>query len=158
MQELIKKLIGLNISIDLIEDRLDIKSPNGFIKPDILNEINLHKDKLMEFIITNDKSSSKRIFTSIPLIYNQSDYALWQREYLTESVLEGQLNYWKDKLSGYQTLNFPTDYVRSSTIDYKGAYEGFKLTKNLSDKLRYLSKSRGVTMNSVLLSSVNILL
>ncbi|PZX36282.1 non-ribosomal peptide synthase protein (TIGR01720 family)/amino acid adenylation domain-containing protein, partial [Nonlabens dokdonensis] len=85
------------------------------------------------------------------------DYALWQREYLIGSVLEEQLSYWKDKLSGYQTLNFPTDYSRPLTIDYKGASEGFRLSKDLSDKLRKLSRLRGVTLNSVLLSSVNIL-
>ncbi|AGC75283.1 non-ribosomal peptide synthetase [Nonlabens dokdonensis] len=86
------------------------------------------------------------------------DYAVWQREYLTGSVLEEQLSYWKDKLSGYQPLNFPTDYARPTTIDYKGSSEEFTLSKGLSGKLRRLAKLRGVTMNSVLLSSINILL
>ena len=31
------------------------------------------------------------------------DYALWQRSYLSEQMLEKQLSYWKDKLSGCQT-------------------------------------------------------
>jgi hypothetical protein len=47
------------------------------------------------------------------------DYALWQRSYLSGEILEKQLSYWKEKLSGYQTLEFPTDYARPGEIDYR---------------------------------------
>ncbi|WKL50110.1 amino acid adenylation domain-containing protein [Flavobacterium pectinovorum] len=86
------------------------------------------------------------------------DYAVWQRNYLTGEVLEKQLGYWKTKLSGYQTLEFPTDHARPTQINYKGSHEGFILSKEVSEQLRLLAQRLGVTLHSVMLSSVNILL
>ncbi|MCV9934566.1 amino acid adenylation domain-containing protein [Flavobacterium sp. LS1R47] len=86
------------------------------------------------------------------------DYALWQRDYLTGDYLTKQLKYWKEKLTGYQALEFPTDYARPSVIDYRGAIQEFSFNKELSKKLRDLAQREGVTLNSLLLSAVNILL
>ncbi|NOU19599.1 MAG: amino acid adenylation domain-containing protein, partial [Bacteroidales bacterium] len=86
------------------------------------------------------------------------DYAIWQRAYLTGDILEKQLSYWKSKLSGYQNLELPTDYVRPSKIDYSGSVERFTLSEDISQKLRTLAKQFGVTLHSVMLSSINILL
>ena len=96
---------------------------------------------------------------SLPALEIQyKDYAIWQRAYLTGDILEQQLSYWKDKLSGYQTLALPTDYPRPSQVDYKGAYQAFSLNKKISQKLRTLAKDYGVTLHSVMLSATNILL
>ncbi|RYF84524.1 MAG: hypothetical protein EOO00_15135, partial [Chitinophagaceae bacterium] len=93
-----------------------------------------------------------------PLEIQYRDYALWQRSYLSGSLLEEQLGYWKSKLSGYQTLNFPTDYVRPSSIDYNGSREGFTLSREVSDRLRALAKENKVTLHSILLSATAVLL
>jgi amino acid adenylation domain-containing protein len=85
------------------------------------------------------------------------DYSLWQRSYLTGEILEKQLSYWKEKLSGYQTLEFPKDYTRPASIDYKGESQGFTINKEVSKKLRGLAQQCGATLNSVMLSSMNIL-
>ncbi|MEP7141396.1 MAG: amino acid adenylation domain-containing protein [Ferruginibacter sp.] len=96
---------------------------------------------------------------SLPALEIQyKDYAVWQRTYLTGDILKKQLSYWKDKLSGYQTLELPTDYVRPGKIDYSGSSLGFKLNEQTSQKLRALAQRYGVTLHSVLLSSINILL
>ena len=86
------------------------------------------------------------------------DYAVWQRSYLTGEVLEKQLSYWKDKLSGYQTLELPTDYARPGEIDYRGSSQIFIVGGETSQKLRALAQRFGVTLYSVMLSSINILL
>jgi amino acid adenylation domain-containing protein len=86
------------------------------------------------------------------------DYAVWQKNHLTGEVLANQLNYWKNKLAGYQTLELPTDYARPGQINYAGSTLSFKLDKNLSNSLRDLAQVYGVTLHTVLLSSVNILL
>jgi amino acid adenylation domain-containing protein len=86
------------------------------------------------------------------------DYALWQRSYLTGKTFEKQLNYWKEKLIGYQTLQLPTDFKRPNQIDYKGAFQGFVLNREISEKLRHLSHQYGATLHSVILSSITILL
>ena len=96
---------------------------------------------------------------SLPALEIQyKDYALWQRSYLTGEVLEKQIRYWKDKLSGYQTLELPTDYARPADTDYRGSSEYFKLNKAVSGRLRALAKDNGVTLHSVMLGSISILL
>ena len=96
---------------------------------------------------------------SLPALEIQyKDYAVWQRSYLTGEVLEQQLSYWKDKLSGYQTLALPIDFARPNAVDYCGSYQEFTINKDISDQLRGLAKHYGVTLHSVLLSSINILL
>ncbi len=86
------------------------------------------------------------------------DYACWQRAYLTGEVLNRQLSYWKDKLTGYQTLEFPTDYVRPNKVDYNGGLQKFVLNREISQKLRSLAQTHGISLNSVMLSSLKVLL
>ncbi|NOU19051.1 MAG: amino acid adenylation domain-containing protein [Bacteroidales bacterium] len=86
------------------------------------------------------------------------DYAVWQRAFLVGDTLEKQLNYWKTKLSGYQDLELPTDYVRPNKINNEGSSEEFSIDKAISQKLRALSQHYGVTLQSVMLSSFSILL
>ena len=86
------------------------------------------------------------------------DFAVWQRTYLTGEVLENQLGYWKSKLSGYQTLEFPTDYIRPSHIDYKGGHVGFVLNSDTSDKKISTSQIKIVILaiNQLLISQIKI--
>lgn len=85
------------------------------------------------------------------------DYALWQRSYIKSEELKNQLNYWKQKLEGYQSLELPTDYVRPSRINYKGNHKNFAVNDRTTIKLRALAKRNGVTLNSVILSCINVL-
>lgn len=99
-----------------------------------------------------------RRFSLPPLEIQYKDYATWQKAYLSGEILENQLNYWRDKLSGYQTLELTTDYARPAEINYRGASEIFTLDSDVSDRLRGLARRLGVTLHSVMLSSINILL
>jgi hypothetical protein len=99
-----------------------------------------------------------RAFSLPPLEIQYKDYALWQRSWLTGENLQRQLSYWKNKLSGHQTLQLPTDYPRPGKIDYKGAFLRFSIDKNISQQLRGLAQRYGVTLNSVMLSGFTILL
>lgn len=96
---------------------------------------------------------------SLPALSIQyKDYALWQRNYLFQSILEQQVSYWEKKLYGFETLNFPLDYIRPKRIDYKGNVFTFSISSSLSNRVRHLSRSRGITLNSALLGSFSILL
>lgn len=96
-------------------------------------------------------------FSLPPLAIQYKDYALWQRSYLTGDVLANQINYWKEKLSGYEMLALPTDYARPNQVDYRGLREYFTINKATSDKLLVLAKAHRTTLHSLLLSCVNIL-
>ncbi|MDA3929169.1 MAG: amino acid adenylation domain-containing protein, partial [Prolixibacteraceae bacterium] len=93
-----------------------------------------------------------------PLEIQYKDYAAWQKIYLTDKTLKKQLEYWKGKLLGYQTLEFPTDYARPNLISYKGASQNFTINKETSLELRKLIKKLGVSLHTLMLSSFHILL
>lgn len=86
------------------------------------------------------------------------DYALWQRNYLEGEKLDVQLNYWKNKLAGYETLNLPTDKTRPVRMDYAGSNFNFKLNEELSQQLRERAKELNVSLYSLLLSGYYLLL
>ncbi|MCH8623098.1 amino acid adenylation domain-containing protein, partial [Undibacterium sp. TS12] len=51
-----------------------------------------------------------------------SDYALWQRQWLQGTVLERQLDFWKQQLAGAPAaLTLPTDHPRPAVASFRGA-------------------------------------
>jgi amino acid adenylation domain-containing protein/non-ribosomal peptide synthase protein (TIGR01720 family) len=92
------------------------------------------------------------------LTIQYKDFALWQRNYLSGAVLYKQLAYWKNKLSGYESLNLITDQPRPSQIDYTGSNIYFELDKATSMALRALAKQLKVSLYSVLLSGYYLML
>ena len=92
----------------------------------------------------------------LPIQYK--DYALWQRQYLTGEVKDQELNFWKEQLSGVETLKLPLDYPRPFKPDHKGDDISFVLDEQVSSELRVLSKTLGVSLYSILLSSSYLLM
>jgi amino acid adenylation domain-containing protein len=92
------------------------------------------------------------------LLVQYKDYAVWQRNYLKEDILNDQLNYWKESLDGFETLNLPTDYNRSKEIDYAGDSISFILNQSLSMKLKDLSKENNVSLYTLLLAAYYLML
>ncbi|MCK5686994.1 amino acid adenylation domain-containing protein, partial [bacterium] len=86
------------------------------------------------------------------------DFAIWQKNCLKGDRLDKLLSYWKDKVAGYETLEFPTDKPRQSKVDYEGDNLSFEFTEQLSDQLRNIAKNKGTSLYSLLLSCFNILL
>lgn len=82
------------------------------------------------------------------------DFAVWQRQWLLGEVLESQLAYWKQQLEGAPALlELATDRVRPSTQTYRGAHQGFALSKELTLALVSLSQRPGVTLFMTLLAA-----
>ena len=86
------------------------------------------------------------------------DFALWQRNYLSQERLKKQLDYWKGKLANYETLNLTTDRVRPSQIDYTGRDIYFEVDALTTERLRQLAKELQVSMYSLLLSGYYLML
>lgn len=81
------------------------------------------------------------------------DYTLWQRSWLRDEVIERQLTYWREQLSGVPAaLELPTDRPRPAIASFKGATVPVVLSPVLSDDLSRLARSRGVTLYMVLLA------
>ncbi|MBK2297394.1 condensation domain-containing protein, partial [Francisella philomiragia] len=86
------------------------------------------------------------------------DFAVWQRGYLQGEELEKQISYWRDRLSGYETLNLPTDYPRPGRVDYRGDAIDFELDELVSNKLRDIAKENNTSLYSLMLSAFYVLL
>ena len=86
------------------------------------------------------------------------DFALWQKAYLAGSELTRQLDFWKNELQGFETLEFPTDRSRPARVDYRGGSISFTLTEVLSTQLRNLAARKKVTLFTLLASTFSILL
>ncbi len=93
----------------------------------------------------------------LPVQY--SDFAVWQREWLTGEVLEAHLSYWKQQLGGeLPVLELLTDKVRPQVQTFNGASESLRLPARLRDSLDLLGKREGATLFMALLASFKVLL
>ncbi len=92
------------------------------------------------------------------LALQYTDYALWQREYVDGEVLDNQLSYWEEKLTGITPLELPLDYVRPSVQSTQGNNIEFILSKDLSNTINAFCQEEGVTLFMTLLSAFKVLL
>ncbi len=92
------------------------------------------------------------------LTIQYKDFAVWQKQYLNKSRLSLQMDYWQEKLSNIETLNLFTDKQRPLQISYAGEYIDFKISKEVSQKLRSTARELNVSLYSVMLSAYYIFL
>src|SRR5215475_544417 len=94
-----------------------------------------------------------------PLDAQYADYVLWQRERLRDGLLEKQLEYWREQLSGAPAIReLPSDRRRPLQATHQGAHQWFYVSENTSSKLNELGRSQGATLYMVLLSAFQVLL
>ncbi|HET7288120.1 MAG TPA: condensation domain-containing protein, partial [Pyrinomonadaceae bacterium] len=93
----------------------------------------------------------------LPIQY--ADYAAWQRQWFKGEVLEEQLEYWKQQLSGEPpVLELPADHARPAVQTERGAIRRLELGQETSKQLTQLSRREGVTLFMTLLGVLNVLL
>lgn len=98
-----------------------------------------------------------QVLPPLPLQY--SDYSIWQRNWLSESRLESQLEYWCRYLANAPSgLNLPTDRPRPAVQGIQGASLPIAVPLRLLDRLRALARSRGATLFMVLLAAYAVVL
>ncbi|MCC5645814.1 amino acid adenylation domain-containing protein [Nostoc sp. CHAB 5824] len=94
-----------------------------------------------------------------PLPIQYSDYAAWQRSWLQGEILENQENYWKQQLGDApRLLDLPTDHPRPAQQSYEGGREEYRLSNELTQRLKVVSQKHGVSLFMTLLTAFNILL
>ena len=87
------------------------------------------------------------------------DFAIWQKQYLQEALLESELAYWKRQLADAPPLlQLPTDKPRPSIQTFSGSAQLFTLPKTLVEALRLLSQQSESTLFMTLLAAFKILL
>ncbi|WP_454258922.1 condensation domain-containing protein, partial [Pseudoxanthomonas mexicana] len=94
---------------------------------------------------------------ALPIQY--ADYAAWQRQWLQGEVLEQQLSFWREHLTGApMLLELPSDRVRPKVQSYAGGMVPVRLSAGLVSGLRRLSQQRGTTLFMTLLAGWSVLL
>ncbi|MBV9791145.1 MAG: AMP-binding protein, partial [Chloroflexi bacterium] len=82
------------------------------------------------------------------------DFAVWQRQWLAGAVLDTQLAYWQQQLTGAPTvLDLPTDRPRPAVQSFRGTILPFRLPPALSPALHTLSQREGATLFMTLLAA-----
>jgi len=94
-----------------------------------------------------------------PLPLQYAEYAQLQREYMSGEVLGKQIDYWKGKLAGAQTiLDLPTDRPRPTGHSWHGAIEELTFDGSVLAELKALAKNEGGTLFMVALAAFQALL
>lgn len=93
-----------------------------------------------------------------PLPIQYSDYAAWQRAQFEAGAFQAQLEYWKVQLAHPPVIELPTDKPRPDVYTEAGANLDFRLSDEISEKLRALSREEGVTLYMTLLAGFALLL
>src|SRR5262249_7997892 len=87
------------------------------------------------------------------------DYAIWQRNWLKGDVLDSHLTYWKKQLAGAPpVLDLPTDRPRPAVRTHIGATERIVITRELTERLKIISRRHDVTLFMMLLAAFQTLL
>ena len=88
-----------------------------------------------------------------------TDYALWQRQWLSGAMLERQLAYWTERLlDAPPHLDLPTDRPRPALPTFAGATHWFSISEGVASALRMLGQRENATLFMVLLSAFQLLL
>ncbi len=93
----------------------------------------------------------------LPIQY--ADYALWQRTWLRDEVLDKHFAYWKQELEGLSSaLELPTDRPRPPVMSHRGGRRNLTLSRELRKALDTLSRREGTTLFMTLLAGLDALL
>ncbi|WP_248750467.1 non-ribosomal peptide synthase/polyketide synthase [Pseudomonas sp. MWU15-20650] len=89
-----------------------------------------------------------------PLALQYSDFAVWQRRWLSGEVLQQQSQYWQQALADAPALlMLPTDRPRPARQDYSGATLSVLLDVNLTAGLKALSQRHGTTLYMTMMAA-----
>ena len=94
-----------------------------------------------------------------PLPVQYADYAVWQRNFLSGSMLDHQLLYWKHHLDGApQVLALPTDRPRQALENFWGGIHKQTFPPDLVKDLRALSRHNSATFFMTMIAAFQTLL
>ncbi|KAF9576059.1 hypothetical protein EC968_000125 [Mortierella alpina] len=94
-----------------------------------------------------------------PLAIQYSDFAAWQREWLSGDRLHAQGEYWRTTLVDAPVLiDLPTDRPRPAQQSFKGSHVPVILDAQLTRTLKQFSERHGVTLFMTMLSAWSVVL
>ncbi len=93
------------------------------------------------------------------LAVQYADFTLWQREWMQEEWLKGELEYWKQQLAGIpERLELCADRARPAVQSFGAELLRARLSARATGKLKQLSQSEQATLYMTLLAALGVLL
>jgi len=93
----------------------------------------------------------------LPVQY--ADFAFWQRRWLSEETLAGQLTYWKQRLAGAKpAMELPADHPRPPVQSFRGAVRSRLIPRDLAERVKAVGRNEGATPFMTLLAAFAVLL
>ena len=86
-----------------------------------------------------------------------ADFAVWQRQWLKDEILEKHLSFWRRQLAGAPDLALPQDAAPDAASELC-KQERFELGRELTDQVKALSQREGVTLFMTLLAAYQLVL
>lgn len=100
-----------------------------------------------------------QVTTLPPLVWQYADYARWQEQMLAGADGESLQTYWQKQLAGeLPVLNLTTDKPRPPVQSHNGASQTFKLSFELTRKLKSLSQAQEATLYMTLVAAFQAML
>ncbi len=115
---------------------------------------------LMREVAALYESFSKGLPSPFPELRIQfADYALWQRQWLTEEILQKQLEYWKKTIGpNPPVLQLPFDRPRPPVQTFNGSTLEGKISNELLNAIKEIGQKQGATLFMTLLAVFQTLL
>jgi amino acid adenylation domain-containing protein/FkbM family methyltransferase len=93
----------------------------------------------------------------LPIQY--ADFAAWQRQWLQGEVLEAQVAYWRQQLSGAPPVQeLPTDKPRPKAQSFVGATHILHVPMNVTEGVKRIARGESASLFMTLLTAVKILM
>ncbi|MHB8896943.1 MAG: condensation domain-containing protein, partial [Candidatus Geothermincolia bacterium] len=130
----------------------------------MINQHHIISDAWSAGILTRELSDmygafhlgTEPLLPELPVQY--ADYACWQREWLTGKVLREQVEFWRENLRDFPTVELPADRPRPVEKTYSGLRAKFSLPGKLTGALKALCRKTDTTTFMVFLAALNVLI
>jgi len=116
---------------------------------------NVFMKELMELYQSKQEKRQARLNT---LEVQYADYSIWQRAYLSGTVLDDKLSYWEQQLANVPQLDLPTDFPYPQALSTNGASTIFEINPKLTTALKQECLKSDATPFMALLTVFKILL
>ncbi len=87
-----------------------------------------------------------------------ADYALWERDRIRDEPPKDLIEYWRERLDGFQTLQLAADRPRPALDSFDGGVEWLNMGGEILAGLRELSRREGATLFATVLAGLKALL
>jgi len=109
---------------------------------------------VQDLAIAYQAESRGRKMNLPPLELQYIDYVSWQQEMLAGRRGEELWSYWRKQLAGeLPVLNLPVDKPRTPVQSFLGTSHNFKINAELTQSLKALANTHGVTLYNIILAA-----